>query len=58
MSWEEAVAGVKVLEEEERRWHFLRFAAKLWLNRFPGQPGVQTVTQKVWSFQSSLVQLV
>lgn len=50
MSWEGAMVGVKVLEEEDKRWHFLQLAAKLWLNHFPGQPGVQTVTQKICSF--------
>lgn len=57
MSWEGAVVGVKVLEDEDRRWHFLQFAAKLWLNHFPGQLSVQRLTKKIWSFQSSLVQL-
>lgn len=48
-SWEGAVAGVKVLEEEDRRRRFVRFAARLWLSPFPGQPGVRTATQKAWS---------
>lgn len=46
MSWEGAVVGVKVLEDKDRRWHFLQFAAKLWMNHFPGQLNVQRVTKK------------